>query len=101
MGGAHPPRRALHRPADGGRGRRGDRRRVLRRAGRVAGVRRADAAGPLRRGRPGAHARPDAAYWSLGGPYGEVPDGLTLDKVKAAPHGIDLGPMVPRIAEVL
>ena len=33
--------------------------------------------------------------------YGENPDGLTLDKVKAAPHGIDLGPMVPRLAEVL
>lgn len=31
--------------------------------------------------------------------YGEVPDGLTLEKVKAEPHGIDFGPMVPRAAE--
>ena len=27
--------------------------------------------------------------------YGEVPDGLTLEQIKAQPHGIDLGPMVP------
>ena len=34
--------------------------------------------------------------------YGEVPDGLTLQKVKDAEHGIDLGPMVPgRAAEVI
>jgi anaerobic selenocysteine-containing dehydrogenase len=33
--------------------------------------------------------------------YGENPDGLTLDKIKEHPHGIDLGPMVPRLAEVL
>jgi anaerobic selenocysteine-containing dehydrogenase len=31
-----------------------------------------------------------------GGPYG-----LTLEKVKAAPHGIDLGPLAPRVPEVL
>ena len=31
-----------------------------------------------------------------GGPYG-----LTLAKVKAAPHGIDLGPLAPRVPEVL
>jgi anaerobic selenocysteine-containing dehydrogenase len=37
----------------------------------------------------------------FGDRYGEVPDGLTLDKVKAAPHGIDLGPNVPRLPEVL
>ena len=37
----------------------------------------------------------------FGDRYGEVPDGINLDKVKAAPHGIDLGPMVPRLAEVL
>lgn len=39
------------------------------------------------------------------GPYGDrfgmKPDGLTLDKVMAAPHGIDLGPLAPRIPEVL
>ncbi len=39
------------------------------------------------------------------GPYGDgfgsVPDGLTLDRVGAHPHGIDLGPLRPRIPEVL
>src|SRR5690348_2675399 len=39
------------------------------------------------------------------GPYGDGfgadPDGLTLAKVEAAPHGIDLGPLQPRIPEVL
>jgi anaerobic selenocysteine-containing dehydrogenase len=39
------------------------------------------------------------------GPYGEGfgknPDGLTLDELEAAPHGIDLGPLQPRIPEVL
>ena len=37
----------------------------------------------------------------FGDRYGEDPDGLNLDKVKAEPHGIDLGPMEPRLAEVL
>jgi anaerobic selenocysteine-containing dehydrogenase len=40
-----------------------------------------------------------------GGPYGDkfgfMPDGLTLAKVKAAPAGIDLGPLESRIPEVL
>jgi anaerobic selenocysteine-containing dehydrogenase len=39
------------------------------------------------------------------GPYGDgfgaKPDGLTLARLKAAPHGIDLGPLQPRIPEVL
>ena len=39
------------------------------------------------------------------GPYGDAfgarPDGLTLERLKAAPHGIDLGPLRPRLAEVL
>ncbi len=39
------------------------------------------------------------------GPYGDAfglrPEGLNLDKIKAAPSGIDLGPMQPRIPEVL
>jgi anaerobic selenocysteine-containing dehydrogenase len=39
------------------------------------------------------------------GPYGDAfgakPDGLTLEKLKAAPHGVDLGPLSPRIPEVL
>lgn len=33
--------------------------------------------------------------------YGRDPDGLTLESFKAAPHGIDLGPMVPRAREVV
>lgn len=39
------------------------------------------------------------------GPYGDGfgrdADGLTLAKLKAAPHGIDLGPLRPRLDEVL
>jgi anaerobic selenocysteine-containing dehydrogenase len=39
------------------------------------------------------------------GPFGDAfgadPDGLTLDRLEAAPHGIDLGPMRPRIPDVL
>ena len=39
------------------------------------------------------------------GPFGDAfgthPDGLTLKKLKDHPHGIDLGPMTPRIPEVL
>lgn len=39
------------------------------------------------------------------GPYGDQfgqrPDGLTLEKIKAAPSGIDLGPMGRRIPEAL
>ncbi|SHV09196.1 anaerobic dehydrogenase, typically selenocysteine-containing [Mycobacteroides abscessus subsp. abscessus] len=39
------------------------------------------------------------------GPYGDgfgaKPDGLTLEKLKANPHGIDLGALRPRIPEVL
>ncbi|MFE9403134.1 molybdopterin oxidoreductase family protein [Streptomyces sp. NPDC006530] len=39
------------------------------------------------------------------GPYGDGfgadPDGLTLERVLAHPHGIDLGPLKPRLAQVL
>jgi anaerobic selenocysteine-containing dehydrogenase len=39
------------------------------------------------------------------GPFGDAfgadPDGLTLEKLEAAPHGVDLGPMRPRIPDVL
>jgi anaerobic selenocysteine-containing dehydrogenase len=39
------------------------------------------------------------------GPYGDhfggEPDGLTLAQLEAAPHGIDFGPLQPRIPEVL
>jgi anaerobic selenocysteine-containing dehydrogenase len=39
------------------------------------------------------------------GPYGDAfggrPQGLTLEKLKAAPHGVDLGPLQPRLPGVL
>ncbi|WP_329397482.1 molybdopterin oxidoreductase family protein [Streptomyces melanogenes] len=39
------------------------------------------------------------------GPYGDgfgaAPDGLTLERVLAHPHGIDLGPLKPRLPQVL
>jgi anaerobic selenocysteine-containing dehydrogenase len=39
------------------------------------------------------------------GPFGDAfganPDGLTMQRLKDNPHGIDLGPMTPRIPEVL
>jgi anaerobic selenocysteine-containing dehydrogenase len=39
------------------------------------------------------------------GPYGEAfgarPDGLSLTALERAPHGVDLGPLAPRIPEVL
>lgn len=37
----------------------------------------------------------------FGDRYGEVPGGITLQQVKDSPHGVDLGPMVPRLPEVL
>jgi anaerobic selenocysteine-containing dehydrogenase len=33
--------------------------------------------------------------------YGDDPDGLTLESFRAAPHGIDRGPMIPRVRDVL
>ena len=37
----------------------------------------------------------------FGDRYGEKPDGLTLEKLKAEPHGIDFGPNEPCLADVL
>ncbi len=37
----------------------------------------------------------------FGDHYGENPDGLTLEKLKAQPNGINFGPMVPQVPEVL
>jgi anaerobic selenocysteine-containing dehydrogenase len=44
--------------------------------------------------------------WMLrSGPYGDGfgadPDGLTLERLEASPHGVDLGPLAPRLPEVL
>ena len=38
---------------------------------------------------------------AYGDAFGAKPDGLTLQRLKAAPHGIDLGPLQPRLREVL
>ena len=38
---------------------------------------------------------------AYGDAFGAKPSGLTLEKLKANPHGIDLGAMQPRIPEVL
>jgi anaerobic selenocysteine-containing dehydrogenase len=37
----------------------------------------------------------------FGDRYGERPDGLTLQHFIDQPHGIDMGPMVPRLREIL
>ncbi|MBV8967187.1 MAG: molybdopterin dinucleotide-binding protein, partial [Mycobacteriaceae bacterium] len=37
----------------------------------------------------------------FGDGYGENSDGLTLEKLKAQPNGINFGPMIPRVPEVL
>jgi anaerobic selenocysteine-containing dehydrogenase len=37
----------------------------------------------------------------FGDRYGEVPDGLTLEKLKAQPNGINFGPMVPQLPGIL
>lgn len=37
----------------------------------------------------------------FGDRYGENPDGVTLEKLKAQPNGINFGPMVPQIPEIL
>jgi anaerobic selenocysteine-containing dehydrogenase len=37
----------------------------------------------------------------FGDRYGENPDGLTLQHFRDNPHGIDMGPMTPRVREIL
>ena len=52
---------------------------------------------------------PAPSAWSTSccapGPYGDGfgadPDGLTLDVLLANPHGVDLGPLHPRLPDVL
>jgi anaerobic selenocysteine-containing dehydrogenase len=44
--------------------------------------------------------------WSIrvgafGDRYGDNPDGLTLDKIKAHPEGVDMGPMIPRASDAV
>lgn len=38
---------------------------------------------------------------AYGDGFGARPDGLNLERLKDAPHGVDLGPLQPRIPEVL
>jgi anaerobic selenocysteine-containing dehydrogenase len=38
---------------------------------------------------------------AYGDGFGKNPDGLSLDKLLEHPHGIDLGPLTPRIPEIL
>jgi anaerobic selenocysteine-containing dehydrogenase len=38
---------------------------------------------------------------AYGDGFGADPDGLTLQRLLAAPHGVDLGPLRPRLPEVL
>jgi anaerobic selenocysteine-containing dehydrogenase len=38
---------------------------------------------------------------AYGDGFGAVPDGLSLEALRRAPHGIDLGPLRPRLPEVL
>jgi anaerobic selenocysteine-containing dehydrogenase len=38
---------------------------------------------------------------AYGDGFGRVPDGLTLAKLRDNPHGVDLGPLTPRIPEIL
>jgi anaerobic selenocysteine-containing dehydrogenase len=38
---------------------------------------------------------------AYGDAFGANPDGLTLKRLKAAPHGVDLGPLQPRLPDVL
>jgi anaerobic selenocysteine-containing dehydrogenase len=37
----------------------------------------------------------------FGDRYGKSPDGLTLEKLKAQPNGVNFGPMIPQVPEVL
>jgi anaerobic selenocysteine-containing dehydrogenase len=78
------------------------RREVGRRGGRLAGRDSAEIIAELD-GRDGPERLLDLMLRA--GPYGdrfgEDPEGLTLAALEAAPHGIDLGPLEPRIPEVL
>ena len=38
---------------------------------------------------------------AYGDAFGAKPDGLTLQRLKETPHGVDLGPLQPRLTEVL
>jgi anaerobic selenocysteine-containing dehydrogenase len=52
---------------------------------------------------PGADRIFDAMIRSgpYGDAFGQVPDGLTLDRLREHPHGLDLGPLTPQLPDVL
>jgi anaerobic selenocysteine-containing dehydrogenase len=54
-------------------------------------------------GGPGYERRLDMMLrlGAYGDAFGARPDGLTLRRLKAAPHGIDLGPLQPRLPDLL
>ncbi len=104
-----PPHRHRHRPGAERRRRRD--RRLRRRRGGPARARRRRAPGSEGRdagrdrstqleGRNGPERLLDLLLRA--GPYGdrfgEEPDGLTLERLEEAPHGIDLGPLEPAAA---
>ena len=105
------PRRDRDRPGPRRR-RRGARRDGGRDAGQARAGRPALAPCGPRRGRdPGGAANraadPSGSWTSCfaSGPYGDGfgadPDGLTLARLEESPHGVDLGPLEPRIPEIL
>ena len=76
----------------------GDRRPELTVAGRAV-----DELTAMLAAGPGYERRLDMMLrlGAYGDAFGAKPDGLTLERLKAAPHGIDLGPLQPRLPEVL
>ena len=48
-----------------------------------------------------AHPRLHPAHRTVRRPLRRDPDGVTLDKLKAQPNGINFGPMVPQVPEIL
>ena len=97
-----PPRLAVHRRDERGLRLRVARRRLVRRAVPIAGTRRRrDRSRATTTAARSASSTCTVRTGPWGDRYGEVPDGLTLEQIKAQPHGIDMGPMVPRADEMV
>ena len=103
VGDPDPADRAVHRHARRGRRRRGHRRRVLRLHGVHSGARRRGPFASTTTAGGGPERILDFTLRTgpFGDRYGENPDGVTLDKLKAQPNGINFGPMVPQVPEIL
>ena len=52
-------------------------------------------------GTPSASSTSRLRTGPFGDGYGANPDGVTLEKLKAQPNGINFGPMVPQVPDVL